>query len=103
MNKLTAHQQILRENILPLIGICLCLYFSYHAILGNRSIVKLYMLEKQIETMSQENSASAETKESLQKKVSMMRPGTVDKDLLEEQARLVLGYREAEEVVILRN
>ena len=103
MNKLMSHSQLFRENILALIGICLCIYFSYHAILGNRSLVKLYSLEKQIETMSQEKTAHIFTKDSLQKKVVMMRPGSVNKDLLEEQARVVLGYRQSEEIVLLGN
>lgn len=33
----------------------------------------------------------------------MMRPGNVDKDLLEEQVRLVLGYRQSDELVFLGN
>jgi cell division protein FtsB len=103
MNKLISHSQPFRENILALIGVCLCVYFSYHALLGSRSVVKLYALEKQIETLSQEQRVSAYTKDSLQKKVVMMRPGSVDKDLLEEQVRLILGYRRADEIVFLGN
>ncbi len=98
-----SHHHLFRENILALIGICLCLYFSYHAVLGNRSLVKLYTLEKQIETMSQKNTTLAFTKDSLQKNVVMMRPGSVNKDLLEEQVRLSLGYKRSDEIVILSN
>lgn len=103
MNKLMSHSQLFRENILAMIGVCLCIYFSYHAILGNRSVVKLYSLGAQIETLSQEKTAYVFTKDSLQKKVLMMRPGSVDKDLLEERARVVLGYRQSEEIVLLGN
>ena len=103
MNKLMSHSHLFRENILALIGVCLCVYFSYHAVLGDRSVVRLYSLGKQIETLSQEKTASAYEKDSLEKKVVMMRPGSVNKDLLEEQARLVLGYRQSEEIVLLGN
>ncbi|MCB9983036.1 MAG: septum formation initiator family protein [Rhodospirillales bacterium] len=103
MNKLIAHHHFFRENIVALIGVCLCLYFSYHALLGHRSVLKLHSLEMQIETMSQKNTDLERTKESLQKKVVMMRPGGVNKDLLEEQVRLVLGYRQADELVLLGN
>ena len=98
-----SHSHLFRENILSLIGLCLCLYFSYHAILGNRSLVKYYSLEKQIETLSQENTSLVTTKDSLQKKVEMMRPGTVNRDLLEEKVRQTLGYRAPGEVVLLGN
>lgn len=103
MNKLIAHSHLFRENILFLIGTILCLYFSYHAILGNRSVIKYYTLEKQIETLSQENTMLSDTKESLQKKVEMMRPGSVNKDLLEEKVRETLGYRGPDEIVIIGN
>ena len=103
MNKLFAHSHLFRENIFAMIGVCLCLYFSYHAVLGNRSLIKNYTLEKQIVTLSQENTTLSHTKENLQKKVVMMRPGSVDKDLLEERVRLVLGYRQADEMVFVSN
>jgi len=103
MNKLISHRRIFRENILFFIGVCLCLYFSYHALLGQRSVVKLHNLEKQIETMSQNNTDVIIEKDSLHKKVVMMRPGSVNKDLLEERVRLTLGYRSSDELVILAN
>ncbi|MEO5365355.1 MAG: septum formation initiator family protein [Magnetococcus sp. WYHC-3] len=103
MNKLIAHSAFFRQNLLTLIGVCLCVYFSYHAVLGNRSLIKSYALEKQIETMSLEKVSVMEEQESLQKKVAMMRPGSVDRDMLEEQVRQRLGYRGADELVVLSN
>jgi cell division protein FtsB len=38
----------------------------------------------------------------LQRRVSLMRPESVDDDMLEEQARSRLGLTEADEVVILK-
>ena len=53
--------------------------------------------------MSQKNDDLSYKKENLHKKVAMMRPGTVNKDLLEEQVRLKLGYRAPDEMVIFGN
>jgi len=103
MNKLFAHNIIFREHFFFLIGVCLCLYFSYHTVLGNRSIVRLYAVEKQIETLSLKSDEVSAEKDYFQKRVVMMRPGSVDKDLLEGRARSVLGYRRADEYVILSN
>lgn len=103
MNTLISHHHFLRENAIFLLGVCLCFYFSYHALLGHRSIIRLYALEKQIETLSQKKQTIMKEQYSLQKKVVMMRPGSVDKDLLEERVRITLGYRQADEVVILDN
>ena len=101
MNTRVLHNRLFRENIPALIGICLCLYFACHVILGHRSVVRLYVLEQQIETLSQKKTEYAAEKAALYKKVTMLRPGSVNTDLLEEQARLVLGYRQAEEIILL--
>lgn len=61
----------------------------------------MHALELQIETLSKEETALIAQNEQLEKKVSMMRPGTTDKDLLEERVRAVLGYQKPNEFTIL--
>ena len=103
MNKLYAHNSFFRQNLLGLIGLCMCAYFSYHAIAGNRGLVRLYFVNHKIETLSKSETSLASEEAIWSKKVSMMRPGSVDKDLLEEQVRKVLGYRNADEYAVLSN
>jgi cell division protein FtsB len=103
MNKLYAHSSFFRRNLLALIGLCMCAYFSYHAIAGNRGLVRLYFVNSKIETLSKSETSLAAEEAIWSKKVSMMRPGTVDKDLLEEQVRKILGYRNADEYAVLSN
>src|SRR5262245_50890563 len=103
MNKLFRHQGIVRENLISLIGLCLCLYFAYHAISGNRSLMRMMTLRSQIETLTAERDMLTVERVALEEKVSMMRPGSLNKDLLEERARVVLGYKNENDVVILGN
>jgi cell division protein FtsB len=103
MNKLFRHRAIIRENLISLIGMCLCLYFAYHAIQGNRSLMRMVTLKSQIVTMSSERDNLTAERTLLEQKVSMMRPGSLNKDLLEERARVVLGYKNENDVVILGN
>lgn len=103
MNKLLSYNAALRDNLLPLIGICLCFYFSYHAVLGQRSLVRLLALEQKIETMSLEKDSLTQERATLQQKVEMMRPGHVDRDLLEERVRVTLGYRASDEYSVISN
>ncbi len=39
----------------------------------------------------------------LNKKVSMMRPGTLSTDMVEEQARYILGYNADQDIVVFDN
>lgn len=103
MNRLLAHRYVLRKNLISLIGVCLCFYFIYHAVQGNRSVIRLTSLNKSIATMSQKYDSLQAERIALETKVKMLRPGSVNRDLLEERARLVLGYKHPDEVIILRN
>ena len=93
----------LRQNLFLLIAVCLGVYFGYHAVLGNRGLVTLYQVHHQIETMSLKSDNLKAERMALEKKVVMMRPGSVDRDLLEERAQLVLGYHHKQEFAILEN
>ena len=77
------------------------MYFSYHAVFGNRSYIRLASLESQIETLSDKRDELAAQRTGLEDKVVMLRPGSVDRDLLEERARYVLGYHMPGEITML--
>lgn len=103
MNKLIQNRGIVRENWLFLLGLCLCLYFTYHALQGERSVLRLVSLQQTIVTTSLENDNLKSERDLLQQKVVKMRPGSIDSDLLEERVRLVLGYKHPDEVVLISN
>lgn len=103
MKKLIAQRHIIRQNLLTIIGFLLCAYFSYHAALGQRSYVRLLSLERQVSDISVTHDKLESERLALEKKVAMMRPGSVDRDLLEERARYVLGYAYEDERVIYQN
>jgi len=66
--------------------------------------LRLFSLERQISSIEQEYNTLSNKRSALEEKVVMMRPGSIDRDLLEERARAVLGYRsEDEAVLILQN
>jgi len=103
MKTLLAHRYIIRENFLLIIGICLCAYFSYHALQGQRSVVRLMSLGTYNEKMLEEISNVKNKRHLLEGDVAMLRPNALDKDFLEERVRIVLGYRSPSEHVIVAN
>ena len=92
MKRLFSHHGIIRHNLLSLIGVSLCLYFSYHLLQGDRSALRLMGLNSSIATLSQDYYAARINRVEIEEKVLMMRPGSLNKDLLEERVRFVLGY-----------
>lgn len=103
MKHLYQHRFLIRRNLIALIGICLCVYFSYHAIQGERSYLSLLSLNSTIEKTEVEYQALKEQRQALEKKVVMLRPSSINRDLLEERVRAVLGYRHGDELVIVES
>ena len=104
MKRLIEQRYVVRRNILSIIGGCLCVYFSWHVIAGERSILRLMSLERQIAKAETQIETTRHARETLEARVIKLRPGSIDPDLLEERARIVLGYtRPDEHIVILPN
>ena len=103
MIKLIRNQQIFRHNMMAVIGICLSFYFCYHLIAGQRGYFRLVSLESQVKSLAVRHDSLKSEREHLEKRVVMMRPGSIDRDLLEERSRHVLGYRHADELIMLQS
>lgn len=93
MKKLLEHNDLVRRNFLTLLGLGLCFYFSYHLLQGDRSYFRYLSLQKTISEMKQTNEKLKAEHTNLETRVSMLRSGSIDKDLLEERARIILGFR----------
>ena len=102
MRKIFTHRFLLSRNWLGIVGICLLCYFSYHALLGERSYIRLMSLERKTEKVSFVYHDLRTERMALENKVAKLRPGSLDKDLLEERVHHVLGYYHPDETVILR-
>ena len=101
MKQLLEHKYLVRKNILTLVGMFLCFYFSYHLLQGERSYVRFMALQKNINDLKAEDQSLQLSRQTLETRVAMLRSGSIDRDLLEERARIVLGYRNSGEKDIL--
>lgn len=66
-------------------------YFIYHFFHGNHNILSLFEIAKKKHSLNTEISELKKQKEILNKKIKVMQPQSLDKDLLEEKARRDLG------------
>jgi cell division protein FtsB len=87
----------------PLVVTALVLYFGYFAVYGKHGLVNWIRLNHEIELKQAELDAVREDRQALEHRVRLLRPESVDPDLLEEQARARLGLSEPDEVVILKD
>ena len=85
----------------PVAGITMVVYFAYHAIQGERGFIALGKLEHQVTSLSSDLSDLQNKRIKLEKRVALLRPDSLDPDMLEERARIVLGYARADEIIML--
>ncbi len=81
---------------------CLVAYFGFHAILGDRGLFAYLRLQ---ESLAQATALHAELQAqhaALAHRVKLLRPDSLDPDLLSERARAVLNFVRADDVVVLR-
>jgi cell division protein FtsB len=84
----------------PLIALLLMIYFGYHIVQGERGLFSWMRLRQKI-TESQEHLSKIQSeKETLERRVSLLRPDSLDPDMLEERARKILNWGHPGEVII---
>jgi cell division protein FtsB len=86
----------------PLIGLSLIGYFGYHLVEGDRGLVAWMRLSQQIREANTTLAELRSEREALDRRVSLLRPEHLDRDLLDERARATLNYAAPNEIVILR-
>ena len=76
-------------------------YFGYHALHGRYGLYAWVDTSRDLELARHELDARVAERERLERDVAAFQPDSLDRDLLEEQLRL-LGYVRPNEVIVLR-
>jgi len=103
MKRLIEQRYVVRQNLIAVIGVCLSIYFCYHLIAGERSYLRLVSLNSQVSQTQTQLAMATDKRTSLEQRVVMMRPGNVNRDLLEEEARRELGFHYKDEKVLIKD
>ena len=92
-----------RYVIGPVLGICAVGYFAFHAVHGDRGLIAWWNIKQRVSAAKQALAVTQGERETLERRVQLMEPGTLDPDMIEERARLMLNYGYADEIVILED
>ena len=83
---------------------CVCCallgYFAWHAWKGPRGYPYQEGLEAKVATLTQKYEAQKSQKEQLERKVALLRPESIDPDMLDEMARKSLDLARPNELVV---
>lgn len=89
------------QTILSVLGACIVLYFLYHTIQGDHGWMAMLRLKNEVSTSQDNLSQLQKERQDLDHRVHMMRPESMDPDLLDEESRKTLNYTKPNEVIIL--
>jgi cell division protein FtsB len=89
-----------RSLLLGTVSLLILSYIAYHLFSGDRGLVALIRLSKTLDEMHLELDQVRVERLNLEHKVSLLRPSSLDLDLLDEQSRLTLGYAERDERIL---
>ena len=84
----------------PFLGICAAAYFAYHAIQGDRGLMAWARLSLEVETSRGEREDLARRRAALEHRVKLLHPESLDPDMLDERARVMLNFGYPNELVI---
>ena len=76
-------------------------YFGYHAYHGEFGITSRYRLQAETADLQAKLDAVRERRIELERRVRLMHDGTMEKDMLDEQARRALNVSQSDEVVVM--
>ncbi len=94
----------LRQAIGPTIGACLFGYFVYHAVEGDRGVMAWLRISQQLAESKSSLVALAAERQEIEHRVALLSPSSIDPDLLDERARLMLNVAEPDDrLVIIKN
>ena len=82
-------------------GACVVGYFLYHTVEGERGWVAEMHLQNEVNDAQQTLTRMQKEHEALDHRVHLMRPESLDPDLLDEESRKTLNYSKPDEIVII--
>ena len=75
-------------------------YFVWHAVHGNRGLLAKEEYSQQVAVLQGEYNRLKSDRQALERRIAMLRAESVERDILEEEARVQLGRVHRNDVVI---
>ena len=89
-----------RPLLLPFFSLLIMGYFAYHAVEGDYGLFALGKLKDRVALLETQLAAARAEREKMESHVSLMRPESLDRDMIDERAREALNMTDAKDIVI---
>jgi cell division protein FtsB len=89
-----------RQVLGPLMGAAVMVYFGYHAVQGDRGLIAWWNLRFEIERTAATLGEVSAQKKAIEHRVALLRHESLDPDMLEERARIMLGAVHPDDIIV---
>jgi cell division protein FtsB len=89
------------QTIASVAGACIVGYFLYHTIEGDRGWLSMLRLQGRVNESQANLSKLQKEHDELEHRVQLLRPGSLDPDMLDEKSREMLDYSRPNDIIIL--
>ena len=93
-------QRRAKQVALPMLGACLAGYFVYHAIHGDRGIIAWLQLNQQLKVAQSQLDRTTTDRQAMEQRVALLSNSSLDLDMLEERARVMLNFAHPDDLII---
>ena len=91
----------LRHAVIPTIAALALGYYGFHGINGNLGLQSKQEYEQRIAGLHAERNALSAQRALLERRTVALSDGSLQRDMIDEQARLALGLVQSNEIVVL--
>jgi cell division protein FtsB len=91
-----------RAFIFPLVALGVGGYFGYHLQIGEHGLKARADLERRKEVLEGELAGLQEVRQRLERDVALLRPESLDPDMLDERARALLNLAHPDDLVMMK-
>jgi cell division protein FtsB len=93
-------QSKLKPLLLPVCCLFVLGYFAYHAVEGDYGLYALGKLQARVAMLDAQLASVRAERARMERHVALMRPESLDKDMIDERAREALNMADAKDIVI---
>ncbi len=93
-------QSKLKPLLLPVCCLFVLGYFAYHAVEGDYGLFALGKLQHRVAALEADLASVRAARAGMESHVALMRPESLDKDVIDERAREALNMADAKDIVI---
>ncbi len=94
------NRSFISQTLVTLGSFGLFMYFGFHLMHGDMGYFTLRGVDQKLAAAQQKYDRLVTEREALENRVKLLRPNSLDLDMLDERARVVLGFAAPEERVV---